>query len=250
MRPLVLLSNDDGYAARGLRAMHAALAPLADVIVVAPEGEQSMASHALSFHRPLRVREVEPGVFAVDGTPADCTYVGLHARSIVPRRPDVVVSGINHGSNLGQDVFYSGTVAAAREGALTGVPSIATSGPTGADLAPMAELTAWLALELARSPLTAVRAPLLNVNFPKAWTGAVRATRLGMRHYDDAVEVRKDPRGRDYFWLGGSNVKHDESPVAGTDTAAYDDGQASVTSLVLDLSDGGYPVADLLARRG
>lgn len=247
MKPLVLLTNDDGVAAAGIRAMRAALAAVADVIVVAPEAEQSMASHAISFHRPLRVRAVDAGVFAVDGTPADCCYVGMHLRTVLPRRPDVVVSGINMGVNLGQDVFYSGTVAAAREAALTGIPAIATSAPSAADHAPIAQATAWFAVELARTPTKPT--PLLNLNFPHPWKGKLVPTRLGQRHYDDAVDVRKDPRGREYVWLGGSNVRHDAVPVDGTDTAAFDAGVASVSSLVLDLSEGVYPVAALVARR-
>ena len=250
MKPLVLLTNDDGVAAAGIRAMRAALAKVADVIVVAPEAEQSMASHAISFHRPLRVRAIEPGVFAVDGTPADCCYVGMHLRTVLPRRPDVVVSGINMGVNLGQDVFYSGTVAAAREAALTGIPAIATSAPSAADHGPIAQATAWFAVELAHAATTTPKpTPLLNLNFPNPWKGELVATRLGQRHYDDAVDVRKDPRGREYVWLGGSNVRHDAVPVDGTDTAAFDAGVASVTSLVLDLSDGAFPVAPLVARR-
>src|SRR5271154_2588382 len=135
MRPLVLLSNDDGHASPGLRTMRDALAAVADVVVLAPESEKSAASHSLSLHRPLRLRAVEPNLFALDGTPADCVYVALHAGTrVLPRKPDLVVSGINHGMNLGQDAFYSGTIAAAREGALRGIPAVATSAHGAADL--------------------------------------------------------------------------------------------------------------------
>src|ERR1019366_9453234 len=107
MRPLVLLSNDDGYASPGIRAMRDALTATADVVILAPESEQSASSHSLSLHRALRLRAVEPGIFALDGTPADCVYVALHAgERVLPRRPDLIVSGINHGMNLGQDAFY------------------------------------------------------------------------------------------------------------------------------------------------
>src|SRR6478752_791485 len=134
-RPLVLLSNDDGYSSRGIAALRTALGRHFDVVVVAPETEQSATSHSLSLHRPLRLRETEPGVFAIDGTPADCVYVALHSIGrILPRAPALVVSGINHGPNLGQDVFYSGTVAAAREGALRGLPALAASTHGGSDL--------------------------------------------------------------------------------------------------------------------
>ena len=132
-RPLVLLSNDDGHASQGIRAMRAALVEAgADVVVLAPETEQSASSHALTLNRSMRLRAVEPGVFALDGTPADCVYVALHAGTrILPRRPDLVVSGINHGMNLGQDAFYSGTIAAAREGALRGILAVAASAHPG-----------------------------------------------------------------------------------------------------------------------
>jgi 5'-nucleotidase len=233
MRPLVLLSNDDGYSSAGIRAMRDALASVADVVILAPESEQSASSHSLSLHRPLRLRLVEAGIFALDGTPADCVYVALHAGDrVLPRRPDLVVSGINHGLNLGQDAFYSGTVAAAREGALRGVPAVASSAHTGADRAAVAALTARLALELLAAHPGSGR--LLNVNVPPAWSGEVRATRLGARIYEELVDFRSDPRGREYLWLGGPNVRHERDP--GTDTDAYDDGAASVTPLLLDLT--------------
>src|SRR3954453_2118364 len=146
MRPLVLVSNDDGYASPGLRAMRDALATWADVVVVAPESEQSATSHSLSLHRPLRTRTVEEGVFAIDGTPADCVYVALHADTrFLPRWPDLVCSGVNRGLNLGQDAFYSGTIAAAREGALRGIPSLAASAHPKADATRVAELASKLA---------------------------------------------------------------------------------------------------------
>ena len=244
MRPLVLLSNDDGYASGGLRALRDALAAWADVIVVAPETEQSATSHALSLHRPLRAREIERGIFAIDGTPADCVYVALHSDGrFLPRWPDVVCSGINRGLNLGQDAFYSGTVAAAREAALRGVPAIASSAHVKADRAMVADLTSRLARGLldatATAPkrpglLLAKKTPLLNLNVPAGWTGEVRRTRLGARLYEEIIDVRKDPRGRDYMWLGGPGVRHERDP--GSDTDAYDDGAASITPLVLDLT--------------
>jgi len=232
-RPLILLSNDDGHFSRGIQAMRAALSKIGDVVVAAPETEQSAASHALSLHKPLRLRRVEEGVFAVDGTPADCVYVALHAENrVLPRRPDLVVSGLNHGLNLGQDVFYSGTVAAAREGALRGLPAIATSAHVKSDFAAAAEVCAGLALKvLARPTQDAV---LLNVNFPREWPNGIRATKLGSRHYEEVLDFRKDPRGRDYLWIGGPGVRHDPNP--GSDTDAYDQGAISITPLVLDLT--------------
>lgn len=246
-RPLFLLSNDDGHASRGLRALRSALLHHADVVVVAPETEQSAASHALSLHRPLRVREVEPGIFAVDGTPADCVYVALNSQGrLLPRRPDAVVSGINLGLNLGQDVFYSGTVAAAREGSLGGLPALASSAHLNADFARVADLTASLALDLVKRALTGP--VLLNLNVPRHWSGEVRSTRLGARIYEQQVDFRTDPRGREYLWIGGSGVRHERNE--GTDTDAYDDGAASLTALVLDLTaPEGRSLVDDMARQ-
>jgi 5'-nucleotidase len=234
-RPLILLSNDDGYSSAGIRAMRAALvASGAEVVVAAPEQEQSASSHSLSLHRPLRLRSVEEGVFALDGTPADCVYVALHAAErVVPRRPDLVVSGINHGMNLGQDAFYSGTIAAAREGALRGIPALAASAHHSADLVASAALAARIALAMPR--VSPSRAPLLNLNIPVRWNGQVRATRLGARIYDEVVDFRRDPRGREYLWLGGPGVRHERDD--GTDTDAYDEGFASITPLLLDLTN-------------
>ena len=234
MRPLVLLSNDDGFATPGIRAMRESLSAHAEVVTVAPETEQSASSHSLSLHRPLRLRAVEAGVFAVDGTPADCVYVALHAGTrVLPRKPDLVVSGINHGMNLGQDAFYSGTIAAAREGALQGMPAVATSAHHRVDLHAAAAVTTVVALELLRE--RPARGALLNLNFPDAWTGGIRGTRLGARIYDEIVEFRVDPRGREYLWIGGPGVRHERDP--GSDTDAYDDGYASITPLALDLTD-------------
>jgi 5'-nucleotidase len=233
MRPLVLLSNDDGYASPGIRAMRDALTATADVVILAPESEQSASSHSLSLHRALRLRAVEPGIFALDGTPADCVYVALHAgERVLPRRPDLIVSGINHGMNLGQDAFYSGTIAAAREGALRGIPAVATSAHAAATPGAVADLSARIAFELLAAH--AGTGALLNVNVPRAWTGEIRATRLGARIYEELVDFRHDPRGREYLWLGGPGVRHERD--AGTDTDAYDDGAVSVTPLRLDLT--------------
>lgn len=237
MRPLILLSNDDGVAAPNLNALREALDPHADVIVCAPELNQSATSHSLSLHRPLRLRRVDERTFGVDGTPADCVYVALYSGTrVLPRRPDLVVSGMNHGLNLGIDVFYSGTVAAAREAAIRGFPSIAISADLKADTRAAAALGAALALAtlVTHEAAPRLRAPLLNVNIPPGDRWPVRVTRLGARLYSEDVEYRSDPRGREYLWIGGAGVRHDH--VAGSDTEAYDDGATSVTPLTLDLS--------------
>jgi 5'-nucleotidase len=231
-RPLILLANDDGFRAQGLNALRAALLPHADVVVCAPDSEQSASSHSLSLHRPLRLSEHGDGIFSIDGTPADCVYTAFFAGTrILPRRPDLVLSGLNHGANLGDDVFYSGTVAAAREGALRGVPALALSAGLEADRSLAAQEAARLALALFRRQPTGPL--LLNVNIPKGGPWRCRATRLGGRFYTDDVEFRTDPRGREYLWLGGPGVEH--RPAAGSDTDAYDAGEISLTPLVLDL---------------
>ena len=234
-RPLILLSNDDGYQARGLRGLGIALRRHADVVICAPETEQSAMSHSLTLHRPLRLRARDEGVFSLDGTPADCVYVALHAGTrVLPRRPDLVVSGVNHGLNLGADVFYSGTVAAAREGALRDIPAIACSADLGADPVECANLCASLALGVLDTWDRTTPAPLLSVNVPPGRGWSVVATRLGARLYEELVEFRKDPRGREYLWIGGSATEHRD--VVGSDTAAFDRGEVSVTELALDLT--------------
>ena len=233
-RPLVLLSNDDGHRAQGLRGLAIALRRVVDVVVCAPESEQSTSSHALTLSRPLRLRHVDEGVFAIDGTPADCVYVALHAKDrILPRRPDLVISGINHGLNLGSDVFYSGTVAAAREAALRDIPAMAISADREADPVEAANLGASLALAVLSHPKLSPRA-LFNVNIPPGSGWSVVPTRLGARLYDDVVEFRVDPRGAEYLWIGGANVRHTFIPDS--DTEAHDRGLASVTPLRLDLT--------------
>jgi 5'-nucleotidase len=244
-----LLSNDDGHASPGLLAARDALAAACDVVTVAPEHEQSASSHSLSLRRPLRLRPLDEGRFALDGTPADCVYVALHGGTrILPRWPDLVVSGINMGLNLGQDAFYSGTIAAAREAALRGIPSIALSSHTTLDLARVARASTRIALALlGRSGAAPKRTPLLSCNFPKGWNGRVRATRLGTRIYEERVEFRQDPYHREYLWLGGPGVRHDKSE--GTDTDAYDDAVASITPLILDLtSTADGTLAEAMAR--
>ena len=234
-RPLILLSNDDGFRAPGLIQAKHALTEIADVVVCAPHSEQSGTSHSISLTTPLRLREHEPSVFSVDGTPADSVYVALcsHGR-VLPRRPDLVVSGINHGLNLAGDVFYSGTVAAAREAALRGLRGLALSAGPAADLGAAASCAVGLARAFLAEPLPKPGVGvLLNVNFPAGEHWPVRATRLGLRRYEDVAEFRRDPRGGEYLWLGGSRAVHGEA--AGSDTEAYDAGVVGVTPLSLQM---------------
>ncbi len=231
----VLLSNDDGVHAGGLRALAAAFEG-DEVCVCAPDREQSASSHAISLHRPLRLHEVAPGWFSVDGTPTDAVYVGMNLL-LKDRPPDVVVSGVNHGPNLANDVHYSGTVAAAMEGALLGVPAIAVSlaAPPPHDFTHAARLAAELARALVAS--RPARPVLLNVNVPAGPVRGWRLARLGKRTYGNEVVSKVDPRGRLYYWIGGEGgaVNHD---IPGSDcNAVGDERLASVTPLQLDATD-------------
>jgi len=235
---IILVSNDDGIRSEGIEALASACASLGEVWVVAPDREQSASSHALTLQRPLRVEELGPRQFAVDGTPADC--VNLAICGILPERPGLVVSGINKGANLGDDITYSGTVSAAMEGTLLGIPSIALS-LVARDRFDFAA-AAGFARSLARYVIAHPPAPytLLNVNVPgiarTAITG-IRITRQGKRRFGDAVVEKRDPRGKKYYWIGGSELGFVDEP--GTDFAAVDDGAISITPIHLDLTH--YP---------
>jgi 5'-nucleotidase len=234
-RPLILVTNDDGVMAPGIRAAAAALREVGEVLVCAPDRERSAASHALTLDRPLRVDEVEPGVYAVDGTPADCSYLAL--LHLVPRRPTLCVSGINHGYNLGSDVFYSGTVAGAVEAALRDVPAIAVSleRRNPPDFGPAAAFVKALAAEvIARGQGAIPAASLLSVNLPHGPVTGYQVTFLGRRVYRDQVDVRQDLRGRSYYWIGGPEESATDLP--GSDCSAVQAGLASVTPLGLDLT--------------
>jgi len=236
-KPLILVVNDDGVEAEGNVVLRKALEALGEVWTVAPAREQSTNSHSLTLHKPLRLSQIEDRVYAVNGTPADCTYVALFHDDLLPRRPDVVVSGINHGPNLGSDIHYSGTVAAARESALKGIPSVAVSAYSTDNFERCAELAVEVVRRLLSANLGEGPTPLLNVNFPDGEIEGLRATRLGRRTYDDAIAIRTDPRGREYMWIGGPGPNPHES-IAGSDTEAVDQGWASVTPLDLDVTYG------------
>jgi 5'-nucleotidase len=234
-RPLILLSNDDGVHAPGIAAAEEALRPLGELVVAAPDRERSATSHSISLDRPLRADEVRPGVFSIDGTPVDCVYLAL--LHLVPRKPDLVVSGINHGYNLGSDVFYSGTVAAAVEGSLRGVPGIAFSleRRRQPDFAPVAGFVrAFVGQVLERGAGAIPQGALLNVNAPSGTLAGYEITFLGRRVYRDLVDVRQDLRGRSYYWIGGPEAEVEDVP--GSDTSAVRSGRVSVTPLGLDLT--------------
>ena len=228
----VLLSNDDGVHAAGLRALADAFEG-DEVWVVAPDREQSASSHAISLHRPLRLLEVGPRTFAVDGTPTDAVYMGLNL-VLRQARPDVVVAGVNHGPNLANDVLYSGTVAAAMEGALLGVPAIAVSlaCPPPHAFAEAARFAAALARTVVASRPPAPL--LLNVNVPAGPVKGYRFTRLGRRTYGNEVVEKTDPRGRRYYWIGGEGGPVNEDiPGSDCNTVALD-GLVAVSPLHLD----------------
>lgn len=229
-RPLVLVSNDDGIDSPGMAALARALGDLADVLVCVPERERSAVSHAITLHKPLRAEERQPGWYAISGTPVDCVYIGI--LRLAQRKPDLVVSGINSGFNLGSDVFYSGTVAAAAEGALRGIPALALSQAPGGDVEAAARFGVALASSMLKYRLPA--RTVLNVNLPEDVDKRFRWTRLGERIYRDLAEDREDPRGRKYYWIGGPPVG--VADVAGSDGEAVRDGLTSVTPLRMDLT--------------
>lgn len=232
-RPTILVSNDDGVHAQGLAALAAALESLGEVYVVAPDRERSAVGHALTLHRPLRVDTLGARRFAINGTPSDC--VNLAMLGMLPVRPDVVVSGINAGSNLGDDVTYSGTVSAAMEGTLLGVPAVAVSlveGEGDSDYGHAARAGVRLThLLLGRR---SHRVTLLNVNVPRGRPRGLRVTRLGRRVYSEKVIEERDPRGKLYYWIGAGPPAWEAG--ADTDFAAVHAGYVSVTPLHLDLT--------------
>lgn len=236
MKPLILISNDDGIGARGITTLAERLRDLAEVVVVAPDRERSATGHAITLDRPLRTLEVAPGMFSVDGTPADCIYLGL--LHLLPAPPALVISGINHGLNLGSDFFYSGTVAAAVEAAIRGVPAFAISLERGAEdgFGGAADFAHALAHAILAEGLP--EKTLLNVNVPNR--GSLRGyrwTRLGERVYRDQVEERTDLRGRRYFWIGGPEIEVNDRPDS--DGFAVRESVVSVTPLDLDITSHG-----------
>lgn len=226
----ILLINDDGYSAPGLKALAKALSGFAQVTVVAPSLEQSAKSHAITLHTPMRIHEHGPGWFHVDGTPSDCAFIGInHILRDTP--PDLVCSGINHGPNVGSDVLYSGTVAAAMEAALLGRHAIAFSLAQGNAFDAAARLAARIARAMAERPLSAD--VVLNVNFPEKPGDALSITRLGRRSYGSNVIERVDPRGKPYVWIGGFEASYEHTE--GTDCeAVFAEGVTSITPLTLD----------------
>ncbi len=231
--PRILITNDDGIYSEGIRKLADALRPLGEIIIVAPDREQSAASHALTLNRPLRLLQLEENEWIVDGTPTDCVNLAV-LKLMKDHRPDIVVSGINFGPNLGDDVTYSGTISAAFEGALLNIPSIALSALVGEHFS--FDRCAGFAAQLTRHVLEQPRNPeiILNVNFPVDEFQGVKVTRLGKRVYSEGIIERLDPRGRKYYWIGGDPPTW--HPGEGTDFEAVQNGYVSITPLHLDLT--------------
>jgi 5'-nucleotidase len=236
----ILCTNDDGVLAHGLSCLVRAAEPLGDVTVVAPDREQSATSHSLTLHHPLRPVRRPDGAFQVDGTPTDCVMLAVEA--LMPERPDYIFSGVNHGQNMGEDVLYSGTVAAAMEGLMLGIPSIAISfagGDLRADAGLIDDLVPTLTglLRHLTSLPNLPKDTLLNVNLPPVAAGGVkgvRLTRLGRRAYSDSLTPMRDPWGRQIYWIGGGSISW--AGPDDSDFRAIQEGYISVTPLHLDLT--------------
>ena len=232
----ILISNDDGYLARGLRVLAAALGKIADVTVVAPDRNRSGASNSLTLDAPLRVEQVEERIYFVNGTPTDCVHVAI--TGLLEHEPDMVVSGINHGANLGDDVLYSGTVAAAMEGRFLGFPAIAVSLVQNEhrNFDAAAAIVTRLVRQIVEDPLP--RDSILNINVPDLPPGPpppLQVTRLGFRHKSEPVIKSRDPKGEPIYWVGPAGSGQDAGE--GTDFHAVASGRASVTPIKVDLTD-------------
>lgn len=231
----ILLSNDDGYLATGLSVLAESLNQLAEVSVVAPDKNRSAASNSLTLEMPLRAHRAENGFIYVDGTPTDCVHLAI--TGLLEKEPDMVFSGINHGANLGDDVLYSGTVAAATEGRFLGLPAVAISLASDEPryFGSAAQVAVFLFNKIVQSPLP--KDTLLNVNVPDLPFPNIKGlliTRLGQRHKSKPVIKAEDPRGRDIYWVGSPGSEQDAGK--GTDFDAIKAGYVSITPLQLDLT--------------
>ena len=236
-KKLILVTNDDGIKSPGIKKLAEHLRAIGEVYIVAPDREQSAVGHSLTLRYPLRKTEIAPRTIAVEGTPTDCVLLAYYR--LLPARPALVVSGINHGWNLGDDVTYSGTVSAAFEATLLGIPSIAVStGRNGKKV--YYDVAARFAAKIARTVLNEglPEDTLLNVNLPmlpESRIKGVAVTRQGRRSYDDVIVEKVDPRGRPYFWIGNGNARWSEAE--GTDIEAIRNGKISITPIHLDLTN-------------
>jgi 5'-nucleotidase len=240
---VILVTNDDGISSPGIKVLSRALESIGDVYVVAPETEQSAVAHALTLHRPLKFEKLKKNTYHINGTPTDCVIIGVN--KLLPQKPDLIVSGINNGGNLGDDITYSGTVAAAIEGTLLGVPSIAVSlvrssyyssiyRMSTSKLKEAAKFSVKLAKMVLKNGLMADT--LLNVNMPNSpEVKGVKITNQGKMIYDNSIQEISDPRGREYFWIGGGTPKWETGE--NTDFEAIQNGYISITPVHLDLTN-------------
>ena len=238
----ILLSNDDGVYAKGLRILHGVVSEFGETIVMAPDRNRSGASNSLTLANPLRVKQIENGFHSVEGTPTDCVHLAL--TGYFDELPDIVISGINDGSNLGDDILYSGTVAAATEGRNLGLPAIAISLVGDKYYETAGGVVRKLLQQLMFKPLG--KNTVLNVNVPDVPVKELRGmevTRLGSRHLAEPVVRGKDPRGHELYWVGPAGPESDAGP--GTDFHAIANNFASITPLTFDLTD--YKLFDELA---
>lgn len=231
----ILITNDDGASAPGITILANIIRHIADVDVVAPDRDQSASSHSLTLMRPLRVKHLENGHLSVDGTPTDCIHMAL--RGLLKQQPDMVISGINDGGNLGDDVLYSGTVAAALEGRFLGAPAMAVSLMGGEEryYQTAAVVAKNLVLQLVRAPLP--KETILNVNVPNVPLSELQGfeiTRLGSRRLAEGLEIQQDPHGRTIYWIGPAGSEQDSSQ--GTDFFAINHNLVSITPLQVDLT--------------
>ena len=233
----IMVTNDDGIHAAGIRALAEAMTELGTVTVIAPDRERSAVGHSLTLHSPLRIFELRNGWYAVDGTPTDCVNMGVH--NMLPITPDLIVSGINHGANLGDDVTYSGTVAAAMEANLMGIPAIAFSLATfeqSDHFTGAAQIAVQIARQVIANGLPADT--FLNVNIPNCPRKEIKTpliTRQGRRSFIGKIVDKTDPRGRKYFWVGSEEPHLNDEP--GTDFHAINRQHVSITPLHLDLTN-------------
>ena len=240
---MILLTNDDGVHSPGIHLLAKRLRSLGEVVIVAPDRERSAAGHSMTLHRPLLIEQLKEGIYSVNGTPTDC--VNIAVKGLLSRTPVLVVSGINKGPNLGDDVTYSGTVAGAIEGLILGIPafSISLSARENFRFAEAAEVGLQVAQRVLANGLP--RGTLLNVNVPNLPVQDMKGTavtRLGKRVYHQMTVERVDPRGKKYYWIGGGEPEWEHDP--GTDFDAIDRGMVSITPLHLDMTD--YKAFDIL----
>jgi 5'-nucleotidase len=232
-KPCILLTNDDGHEAAGLRSLADHLHEFAEVKIVAPSSERSGTAQSLTLRQPIVCHRIADNEWAIDGTPADCVIVALH--KLLPHPPDLVISGINHGANLGENVYYSGTVGAAREAVIHHVPGVAVSlcsKRANSDFAPTSQLALKTAEMILQEKLP--EQVLLNINVPENWNGGVKLTRQSKKITRTLLREGEDPRGRPYFWLSEQRIDRETEIDAGSDYAAVFAEEASITPLHLD----------------